>query len=239
MKQKLLSTYVMAVVALAAWLTAWLANDYPLANGASWAGVLMWTLAVGPQTVAFPRQRIQITMSDCFVFYGILVYGPFGGITAAFVGTLGAIQFSERKPKPTQAMFNLGAMPLAAALAGMTFEALNGASSLPLRVLAAATVFSMTNTLLVAVALTLAGKRGHRSIFSFPTLAFITSVFVTAGAGALLAHVSTRGPGDYAVAGVVVVGFLAGKIIATLRDRSEEQPETASLPEGAKAQPVT
>ena len=220
MKHSLLKGYIATVMVLAAALATGLGRAYPLTEIGGWLAVLIWTFAVGTQSVAFPRHRVQITASDCFVFYCLVVHGPVGGITAAFVGTLGAMVLGERRLSSQQAAFNLGAVPLCAGLAGYTFELLRGDSNLLVALLAAAAAFSVVNTLVVSVALKLEGTANVRQTLLVPTPGFIISVFVTAVAGGFMARLSEKGPGDWTIAGIVAICFLVGTVLSLLSERS-------------------
>jgi hypothetical protein len=224
MKATLLKSYVMIVMLTAAAVAAWTGRTFPMTEIGGWLAVLMWTFAVGPQTIAFPRHRVQITAADCFLFYCLVAHGPLGAMTAAFVGTLGAHELGERRPSPQQGMFNLSSIPLSAGAAGYVFHALSGDAGLWLPLMAAAAVFAVTNTLLVTLALAIEGKTRVVQSLTGPGLGFIVSVFVTAAAGGALAELSRRGPGDWAVAGVVAVCFLVGTILSMARDLGEARP---------------
>jgi len=223
MRKSLLKSYVATIMVLAAALAAWSGNEFPLSEIGGWLAILMWTFAVGPQSVAFPRHRVQITAADCFLFYCLVVHGPMGGMAAAFVGTLGAIVLGDRRPNAQQAAFNLGAIPLSAGLAGVVFELLRADSSPFVAIIAAAAVFGIVNTLLVIVVLKLEGKTDVRQALLGPAAGFIASVFVTAILGHVLARVSTMGPGDWTAAGLVATCFLVGSVLTMWRDRSEDE----------------
>lgn len=220
MKSSLLKSYIALVMVLAAALATGLGRAYPLTEIGGWLAVLIWTFAVGTQSVAFPRHRVQITAADCFVFYCLVVHGPVGAITAAFVGTLGAMVLGDRRLTSQQAAFNLGAVPLAAGLAGYAFEQLRGDSNLFVAILAAAAVFSVVNTFVVTIALKLEGKANLRQTLLVPAPGFIVSVFVTAVLGGFLAKLSEKGPGDWTIAGIVAICFLVGTVLSLLQERS-------------------
>lgn len=222
MKPTLLKSYVLAVMLVAAAAAAWTGRMFPMTEIGGWLAVLMWTFAVGPQSVAFPRHRVQITAADCFLFYCLVAHGPLAAMTAAFVGTLGAHVLGDRRPSQQQAMFNLASIPLSAAAAGFAFDAISTGNGLWAPLFLAAAVFAVTNTILVTVALALEGETSVVKSLTRPAPSFIASVFVTAAAGGALAELAERGPGDWTVAGVVAVCFLVGTVLSLLRDRSED-----------------
>ena len=86
----------------------------------------------------------------------------------------------------------------------------------------AASVFALTNTVLVTVVLALEGKANIAKTLTGPALGFVVSVFVTAAAGGVLAELAQRGPGDWMVAGVVAVCFFVGMSLSLVRDRNEK-----------------
>jgi hypothetical protein len=217
--QSLQKTYIMVVLLGATALTSFLAREFPVTEIGGWLAVLMWTFAVGPQSVAFPKHRVQITAADCFMFYCLVEHGPIGGISAAFIGTLGAMELGSRRPTPAQSAFNLGAVPLSAGLAGYAFSTMRVEFGFMTAMFAAAAVFAVVNTLLVSIALMLEGKAAWRQSLLHAAPGFVASVFVTAFAGGMLAGLAEQGPGDWTVAGVVAVCFLVGTVLSVARDR--------------------
>jgi len=221
MRTTLLKSYILAVMLAAAAAAAWTGRMFPMTEIGGWLAVLMWTFAVGPQSVAFPKHRVQITAADCFLFYCLVVHGPLGAMTAAFVGTLGAQELGDRRLSKQQTMFNLSSIPLSAAAAGYAFDALSTGHGMWAPLLVAASVFAVVNTVLVIVVLALEGKAGAIKNLTGPAPGFVLSVFVTAVAGGVLAEMAARGPGDWTVAGAVAVCFLVGTVLTVVRDRHE------------------
>lgn len=144
------------VVSLSAWQVY--RDDVPL----QWLVLAGLTALTGSFTVRVPGVPARISVSDAFVFASVLLFGP---ATATVIVALDSIVMAAwGKSAPLRAFFNLSATSLSIWLAAQSFYALAGAApgasnlaltSLlwPLFVLAA--VYFLTNTWLVAIALSI------------------------------------------------------------------------------------
>ena len=215
--------YTTLVVAVAIALGGWLAIVHPVSEIRGWWVTLIGTFALGSQSVAFPRQRVQLTVADSFTFYALVVHGPFAAAVVAMVGILGAAVLGERKLSRTQLVFNCAAVPLAAIAAGFAYTALQP-ESIVLALLAASGAFFVVNTLLICGVLTLEGRVEVRRVIGISAPGFFLSVVLTASAGSSLAFVALAGPGEWMLAGLVAVCFLVSLVLSARRVDDDSRP---------------
>jgi len=212
MRNLTLKIYVTLVACTALVGSALMAIDYPVEEIRGWWVALIATFALGTQSVAFPRHRVQLTVSDSFMFYALVVHGPFAAVTVAFVGILGAT------------LFNLGAVPLSAVLACAAFVSVSSTSAV-LGLMVGSAVFFVGNTALVALVLTLEGRAPLKRAMRLSAPGFFLSILLTASAGSSLAYVAVAGPGEWMVAGVVGVCLLIGVVLSARRADEEGQAQ--------------
>jgi len=135
---------------------------------ASWVGTLLLATLVAfaaATPVRLPRMRTTISATDPFVFTALAAYGPLPACVVALAGIAGSTLGRERTIHVRHLAFNAGNVTLSTALATLTFLALHGVpggslSQLVGPMLAAASVYFLTNTGLVTGAIVL--DRGGR-----------------------------------------------------------------------------
>ena len=224
MRNLTLKIYVTLVACTALVGSALMAIDYPVEEIRGWWVALIATFALGTQSVAFPRHRVQLTVSDSFMFYALVVHGPFAAVTVAFVGILGATLLGSRQLTAQQTIFNLGAVPLSAVLACAAFVSVSSTSAV-LGLMVGSAVFFVGNTALVALVLTLEGRAPLKRAMRLSAPGFFLSILLTASAGSSLAYVAVAGPGEWMVAGVVGVCLLIGVVLSARRADEEGQAQ--------------
>jgi hypothetical protein len=149
-------------------------------------------------------------------------------------GVLGAIVAGNRRSKPIRAVFNVAAIGLSAALAARAYVSVPellglGERARPLGLLSAAVVFTVVNTVAVAVAIRLERMTPFLEVWRgfavFALHSAVASVLVGLGLHALFTTVGAVG----LVAGLSA-SVLLGAAIQTFRDRLETSPGPLSDP---------
>ena len=191
-------------------------------------GVLLVVSAlVGARPVRIPGVHFQLVIVELFVFCALLTLPPVAAPLIAFVAVAGALFGPRRRPLSMKTAFNLGAVPVSAALAAITFGRLAGeAGNLAASAIAlfsAAVVFYLVNTLLAAIVISIQSERAFPMVWlragSCSAVSSVSSVVLAFG---LVALVGAFGPG------VLVAGLVASLPLydhdRMQRARLEESP---------------
>ena len=120
--------------------------------------------AVGARPIRIARLRVQVGAFDLFVFGGLLTMAPLAAPLVALAGVIGATLGPHRRPLSMRTAFNLGAVPLSASLAALTFSALltdgsRDLAELVVPLLVATALYFLANTALAAVAIAVETRR--------------------------------------------------------------------------------
>jgi signal transduction histidine kinase/CheY-like chemotaxis protein len=153
----------------------------------SWVGTLLLaTLVVlaAATPVRLPRMRTTISATDPFVFTALAAYGALPACVVALAGIGGSTLGRERTLHVRHLLFNAGNVTLSTALAALAFLGTHGVSGgspsqLVGPLLAAASVYFLTNTGLVTGAIVL--DRGGRFLPTWRSSALWSAVSAYGG----------------------------------------------------------
>src|SRR6476646_4228334 len=124
--------YVLGVIATGALIVA--ACVYQLYESSvpgQWFLLAALTLVSGSATVRLPSSHASISISEVFVFIGILLYGPAAGtVIVALDGLVISFWLAKRHREPYRALFNMSAPAISAWCAAQLFFAASGVAPL-------------------------------------------------------------------------------------------------------------
>jgi hypothetical protein len=202
--------------------------------------LLALAAAGGARSTRIASIRIQVTLSDLFLFCAIAVLAPLAVPLVALAGVTGALLGPERRPLSLRTIFNLATVPLSAALAARVFLALDGHQAWsPLDqagpLLVAGGAFYAANLILVALVIHLETGRGVLAAVArfgpWTAVSCLTSLLLGMG---LLVLVKALGPL------MLVLGFVAtGPMAAYLREQKAREEDEAFEVSAQPAAPDT
>lgn len=198
---------------------------------AGWFGLAALTAITSALAIRIPvpggqAGGLAFTVSDCFVFIALLVYGlPAAALTAAIDGLVTGIRCKIKRPE--RFGFNVAIVSLDAALAALLYRFLTGtaeitmlsAGALAALGIAAVTYF-LFNTLLVAAAMALVSGESFSRIwktnFPWASPSLLTN---TLAALLLVLALDRRDPSGQMVMAVLGVASLALSAVYLLKGR--------------------
>lgn len=204
-----------------------------------WYWLTLLTLISGLLSVKFQAVGARYSVSETFVMWGTLVYGPAVGTVLVLLDASvlsGKIWHSRRKLDWTRTQFNLAAPPLSLWLAALALFAIAGPPPLdlvasPTRFVLGLAVFAvlyfLINSTLVAVAIAVTLPRGHSSfIRDFKTTWWgIRDGFLTYFAGASIAALLASGGNQGVLSKIPVIVPLMAMLFLNYRNSARRVDE--------------
>jgi hypothetical protein len=198
-------------------------------NPVATALLLVLAAWVGSRSIRVRKLQIEVTAGDAFMFCGLVVVGPIAALLIALSGTIGAVVGNRRQVKTVQAVFNLATVGLAAALAAHAYAGFASLSKDSLMLsgaglIAAAVVFGLVNTGLVAMVIRLRNATKEyvaiwRGFGPWALTSTLASLLIGLGLVTMIETIGAAGP-LVGLAGTAVVGAS----IETFCDRAENRP---------------
>jgi len=223
----LLKLLVLAVTATALPVVAATGAINSPVRGDALALLVALAAVAGAHPVRISSLRCELTATHPAIFCALAALGPSAAILAAVAGVLGAAVARRGKGSVLRLAYNLAAVSLATASAAWTFHVLGGRPGDPLSAIlgplaAAATVYFLVNSGLVAAAIALEMQRSFQaswvSSLSWTVPSYFTGLTVAA---LLLLVLETLGPRGL-VLGIPPIWLLVAFYRAH-RERVEEQ----------------
>lgn len=152
--------FVVGVALAAVAALATLPMDGAVENQLTFGALVVLSLVSGSRAVHVASRNIRVTPGDAFTFASLLAVGPVAAPVVALSSVVGSA-FTTERPLSMKTLFNFSMVTLSGSFAGWTFAVLNaaGTGNAVLAVGAAAGVFFLINTSLVAFALRI--ERGN------------------------------------------------------------------------------
>jgi hypothetical protein len=197
----LLKMLVLGVATTALPVVAATSSIDPPVRGDALALLVALAAVAGAHPVRIPALRCELTATHPAIFCAIAALGPSAAILSAVAGVLGAAAARRGNgPGGLRLVFNLAAVSLATAAAAWTFHGLGGHAGGPLNTIlgplaAAATVYFLVNSGLVATAIALETRRSLLTSWASSLAWTVPSHFTGLTIAALLLLVlETLGP---------------------------------------------
>lgn len=220
--------YVATVCSVGLAVTAWSLPSVAAADYALLAVLLVLSVPVSLVKVTLPGTASTISLSHVLGYLALFTLGTSPAVVVTMVGAWAQCTFRTRQRSPLyKTLFSVATLALAMQLTGLAYVALDGgprgqeASTLLLSFAAAATVFFMVNTTLVAGAIALTTTQPIGGLWS-DTFLSTWPAYLMGAAVAAASHLAIERTGPWLVLFLTVPLAVAFHNLRVYLQRTEE-----------------